>query len=367
MNQKIRCNDINHKIFNIMKNFILGIVLTASCASTSFAQDFGNIFKNVASEVYVHERFTNPGQFGILPLAGPYFPINNLIATTDIMIGGDFDNTNTLYVLSTLNGNRTLATVNPSNGVITHLFNVTGTLPNQSITKLSYNFTNDTFYAMAGNPNGTTTTQLYSIDESNGIITPIGAGTGIANGVALEIDNNGIAYAADAVTGNLYTIDLTTGVGTSVGNMIPNGLYPVHSGFSIDHSTNVLYAVMPNSNGVIRSRFYTVNLATAGVTDLGDGSSRRYSLFTIAGGVLGLNDASLASFSIFPNPTNSKITIENLQSLTLKSAVLFDILGKNTGAVLLNNEMNIETLAKGMYLLKLETESGSITKKIIKD
>jgi hypothetical protein len=42
-------------------------------------------------------------------------------------------------------------------------------------------------------------------------------------------------------------------------------------------------------------------------------------------------------------------------------------LGRDTGATLENGKINIENLAKGMYILQLETENGITTKKIMKE
>ncbi len=363
-----RCMGINHKNSISMKTFILGIALSSFCFATTFAQDLGNIFKNVATDVYVRESFTNPGQFGTIPLAGPYFPIPNIIATNTFnFLGGDFNASGTLYAFIFQSPDYVLVTVDLNTGAGNFAATVSGVVSPQFLTQLSYNFTNDTYYALSNDPNNNSGTQFYEVNIATGVLTPIGTGTGIPNGVAMEIDNTGTAYAADANSGNLYTIDITTGVGTVVGNMIPSGLHPVRSGFSIDHSTNVMYAVMPNSNGVIRSRWYTVNLATGALTDLGDGSSRQYNLFAIAGGVLGVGEAALESLIVYPNPATDIINIENPIGIVLKCTMLYDMLGRNTGAVLVNGAMNIENLAKGIYILKLETERGMLTQKIIKN
>jgi hypothetical protein len=183
----------------------------------------------------------------------------------------------------------------------------------------------------------------------------------------MEIDNNGNVYVADAVSGDLFTIDIATGIGTSVGNMYPGGLNPVRSGFSIDHSTNTMYAVLQNRDGVIWSYFNIVNLTDGTLTELGFGGSRKYSLFVIKDDSLGIDTINLESWKVYPNPVINILKIDNPNNLILKSVKLFDIMGRNTDATFANGEMNIENLSKGIYILQLETDEGTITKKVVKE
>ncbi len=324
--------------------------------------------RNPATDVYVMETFTNPGQFGTIPLAGPYFPLGTVITSNAFtMLGGDYNNQGVMYTFVYQAPDYVLGIIDLNTGAVNYAATVSGIVGGQFMSQLSYNYTNDTFYAISSDPNNENGSHFYSLNLTTGVLTEIGTGTGIPNVVAMEIDNNGIVYAADAVSGDLFTIDIATGVGTSVGNMYPGGLYPVRSGFSVDHSTNVLYAVLQNRNGVIWSYFNTVNTSTGTVTELGFGGSRKYSLFVIKENSLGVEDQNLQSFSVYPNPASKVIKIDNPQGLQIKGASLFDMLGRNTGTTLENGEMNIENLAKGMYILQLETEKGTMTKKIVKE
>ncbi len=333
------------------------------------AQDINNMFNRAATDVYVMEFFTNPGQFGTIPLAGPYYPIPNIITNNAFtMLGGDFNNSNTLYTVVYIDPDYLLGTVDLSTGAVNYAANISGVVSTQQfLSQLSYNETDGTYYAMSHDPNNNNGSQLYSLNVTTGVLTPIGPLNTMPNAIAFEIDNNGIAYAADAVNGKLYTLNLTTGEATEVGTMNPNGFYPVGQGFSIDNSTNTMYAVLQNRNGVIRSAFYTINLATGALTNLGDGSSRKYSLFAIKDQNLGIEDVSLGSLAIYPNPATNVIKIENPKRFEIKSAKLYDILGRDTGTVFLNDEMDVENLSNGIYLLRLETENGTITKKISKE
>ena len=297
-----------------MKKFTICIALTLmAITATVSAQQNQEMFKNVATDVYVLEFFTRPGEFGTIPLSGPYFPIPNVIANNAFtFLGGDFNNSGTLYAFIYQDPDYFLVTINLNTGAGDFAANVSGVVSAQQfLSQLSYNVTNDTYYAMSHDPNNNNGSQLYSVNISTGVLTPVGPLNTIANAIAFEIDNNGVAYAADAVTGNFYTIDLTTGVSTTLGNSAMFGFYPVGQGFSIDHSTNTMYAVLQNRSGIIRSTFYTVNLSNGALTTLGDGSSRKYSLFAIAPeGSLNVNEKILSEITLYPNPSNGNFTID---------------------------------------------------------
>ncbi len=349
-----------------MKKIIFLLILNVLMFSNS---TIGQNFGRAATDVYVMEIFTRPGEFGTIPLSGPYYPIDNVITGNAFtMLGGDFNAENTLYTFVYTDPNYVLGIVDLNTGAVNYAADVTGVVSSQQfLSQLSYNVTNNTYYALSHDPNNTNGSQLYSLNITTGVLTPIGGLDTIANCIAFEIDNNGIAYAADAITGNIYTISLTTGEVSLLGNGNPNGFYPVGQGFSLDNSTNTMYAVLQNSNGVIRSRFYTVNLTTGALTDLGDGSSRKYTLFAIKDQNLGVGDNIVDAFSIYPNPASTTIYVENVKGLEIRSVKLYDILGRNTNVKLIDNTINIENLSKGIYMLNIVTEDGSLTKKIIKE
>ncbi|MEM0518250.1 MULTISPECIES: T9SS type A sorting domain-containing protein [Aequorivita] len=347
-----------------MKNLLLFTFLFALIAANTKAQNL----LGAATDVYVMETFTNPGQFGTIPLAGPYYPLGTVITGNAFtMLGGDFNDAGELYTFVYQAPDYVLGIVDLSTGAVNYAATVSGNVGGQFLSQLSFNTTNNTFYALSADPNNNSGTQFYEVNITTGVLTPIGAGTGILNGVAMEIDNNGNVYVADANTGNLYTVDINTGVGSVVGNMLPNGMYPVRSGFSIDPGTNVMYAVLQNREGAIWSTFYTVNLSNGALTTLGFGGSRKYSLFAINGESLGVSENDLALVSVYPNPATNKLYIENPTGVALKNVTLFDMLGRDTGSIFSNGEVNIENLVRGAYILQLETENGTITKKIVKE
>lgn len=70
------------------------------------------------------------------------------------------------------------------------------------------------------------------------------------------------------------------------------------------------------------------------------------------------------TFSVFPNPTadflniSTKAKVDNVQ--------VFDMSGKMVKATLSNNQVDVRNLAKGSYVVKIETAEGTSTQKFIK-
>jgi hypothetical protein len=71
--------------------------------------------------------------------------------------------------------------------------------------------------------------------------------------------------------------------------------------------------------------------------------------------------------SIFPNPSNNNFNIKS-ENLTLKSLKIYSILGTEVFSnqqLTQNISIDIPHFPKGLYLLKIETERGIVTKKLI--
>lgn len=83
---------------------------------------------------------------------------------------------------------------------------------------------------------------------------------------------------------------------------------------------------------------------------------------------LSITDQTIADVKIFPNPASEDyITIaSNLDIL----AEVYDIFGKKVSAQQLSDQqkkVNISSLSKGVYMLKLSSDTGSVTKKLIRN
>ena len=88
---------------------------------------------------------------------------------------------------------------------------------------------------------------------------------------------------------------------------------------------------------------------------------------TIAGGTLSTNNYILESaFSVYPNPIQSTLFIKQNEAFELESVSVYTIQGKrifNTS----EKTIDFSGLPTGLYLVKLTTDLGSVTKQFIKE
>ncbi|MFI1743718.1 T9SS type A sorting domain-containing protein [Thalassobellus sediminis] len=152
------------------------------------------------------------------------------------------------------------------------------------------------------------------------------------------------------VTSNTVTSGKRTLVATRVLNTGESNDYVFSTS---DTSINLVWA---RGNGA------TFNLGNHGSSNRGATSS---------GITLSIDDNNLASnFSLFPNPTSSKLNIV-LPNTTKKASInAFDILGKqifNKTISNLNTSIDVSSWSKGIYLIKIFSEGKTSTKKFIKE
>jgi len=81
---------------------------------------------------------------------------------------------------------------------------------------------------------------------------------------------------------------------------------------------------------------------------------------------LSVEDNNLAGVSVYPNPTIDVLNVTVPFGADITSAKLFDMLGRDTGITLNDGVFNTASLAKGMYMVSLETTEGNYTTKIVK-
>ena len=78
-------------------------------------------------------------------------------------------------------------------------------------------------------------------------------------------------------------------------------------------------------------------------------------------------DIFASKVSIYPNPAQEFVTISS--SVEINKAEVYNLLGKRVfnSSKLSNNNLDISSLSKGVYMLKLTSENALATKKIIKN
>ena len=77
------------------------------------------------------------------------------------------------------------------------------------------------------------------------------------------------------------------------------------------------------------------------------------------------------SFSVSPNPASKLIKISNMDNINVNEINITDLNGRIVKSEKVNTisslEINIEGLTSGLYLLNMNTDKGTVTKKIIKN
>ena len=79
---------------------------------------------------------------------------------------------------------------------------------------------------------------------------------------------------------------------------------------------------------------------------------------------LSINDNEENDIHIYPNPTTEWLFISSTSSI--KNIELYDILGKKVLNVANNHQIDLSSLYSGVYFIKITSDKGEITKKIIK-
>lgn len=324
---------------------------------------FNNAELAIGDNYMVNLRAT-PNVFGTIPATGtgPY-TITSVATITDDYYAGDFTSAGVLYATNATTPN--LEIINIATGLGTVVGPLTNLATGHNITGLSWNHANSTMYALSSN--GTIST-LYTIDLSTGTLTVIG-NTGNALGIWLAINSTGAAYIADASTDSLYSVNLTSGIATLIGSL--GILLNFAQGADFDSLTDTLYMTAYTGGGV--NQYCSINTTTGAATQLGtiNANNAECDISAIYRNNLSVNEANLeASFSIFPIPSDAEVHIMSNQNITAKKASIYDLSGRMVKEFELSGgveqTINIANLDTGIYTLWVETESGKFSKRLAK-
>lgn len=74
----------------------------------------------------------------------------------------------------------------------------------------------------------------------------------------------------------------------------------------------------------------------------------------------------LTTLTIYPNPTTDYFTIDLKNNIQLKTATIYSISGMLVSQTHKKN-FNMEGLQSGLYILQIETDTGTVHKKIAKN
>jgi len=91
-------------------------------------------------------------------------------------------------------------------------------------------------------------------------------------------------------------------------------------------------------------------------------------VMNVVGDLLSVEEFSLDnSISIFPNPTSDIITLDVSNRITVSSLELYNIVGKQVIKTNNVSTLDLSQLSAGVYMLRVMTDSGILTKKIIRN
>ena len=248
---------------------------------------------------------------------------------------------------------------------------------------------------------------------SAGVVTTFAGSTlGYTDGIAtaaqfhspldVAVDVTGNVYVADAINHRIRKITtdgtVTTFAGSTQG--VSDGLgtaaqFYSPAGVAVDASGNVYVADEINSRirkVTAAGMVTTLAGSTAGTAD-GTGSAAQFfypngvavnatgTIFVAdtqnhrirkITGTLVTDSYQLENeISIYPNPAATEISVSNKNQIGISEIIITDFNGRIIKQItfdnLLNVQVNIAGLSSGIYLMKIDSQQGTITKKIIKN
>lgn len=191
---------------------------------------------------------------------------------------------------------------------------------------------------------------------------------------------NGRAWSATEVTAAQLT-GLGLGDGTRDGfamNLPPgqtiishtNGIAFTLVSFEVSNTpTSGLLEILVNDDpialglgGAVDS-FYNSNIDVTATSNYFSGLTPGSESFSFS--TLSINEVTLLAVSVkvFPNPASDIVTVES--NVTIKNIEFYDVLGKRVLTTTQTNVIGIEQLPAGVYILKINSLEGSLTKRLV--
>ncbi|MDO6597036.1 T9SS type A sorting domain-containing protein [Oceanihabitans sp. 2_MG-2023] len=97
------------------------------------------------------------------------------------------------------------------------------------------------------------------------------------------------------------------------------------------------------------------------------GFSDNQYVMNVIGNILSVEEFSLDnSISIYPNPTSNILNLNVSNAVAIKSIELYNVIGKQVIKTNATTTLDLTNLESGIYMLKVDTDLGSITKKVIR-
>ena len=163
--------------------------------------------------------------------------------------------------------------------------------------------------------------------------------------------------------GIIFRVDFDIPVLVSAGSsIVVSVVQPTFSGNPINLATTV--------NETKESFIIAKNCDVFGeplpVSAIGFPQSRHIINLVVSDQTLSITNNLIDTISIFPNPTQGNLNFRMPAHIEVLKVQMFDVLGKNIKVTYQNKTVNTSILSPGVYILKVKTSQGDITKKIVK-
>lgn len=170
-------------------------------------------------------------------------------------------------------------------------------------------------------------------------------------------------FQPDAV-GTLITVDLEATVPAGANILVEVGYVAQEAG-----SLNLIF-LAANSLGQSAPSYISSTACSlvAPQTLASIGYPDAHFVLAVTGQTMSLGDNALDKVSIYPNPSKGKFNIDLPATVSIESATITDITGKQMDVkVDANNAFSIAEFRTGVYILNIQTSEGVINKRIIKE
>lgn len=171
-----------------------------------------------------------------------------------------------------------------------------------------------------------------------------------------------------AAAGFMMDIQGTAGIGLENGNdhvfvdgdLVMNGILDISTIDGFMPAQTDMFTII-SYTGTLSGQFGTVSLGS-NLSEFAVDYSMPGQIRLVHQSFLSTPEVTLESLQVFPNPTNNYVYIRALQKID--KVEVYDLLGKQ---VLVTNEtekVNLGSLSKGLYLVKVYSREASQVKKI---
>lgn len=171
----------------------------------------------------------------------------------------------------------------------------------------------------------------------------------------INVSNNTLLTKINAHNNALTSINLSSNTALEILRLQSNNL----SDLDVSNNSSLTLFTCPSNPSLICIKVFDVAYAEANFTKPADAT------FSTSC-TLNTSDFNLMqNISIYPNPTSSSVSISS--STKILSLELYNLLGKRILITKNSNKLDLSNLNSGVYLVKIQTEKGETTKKIIKN